>query len=188
MQVFLMHIGHPGHIDIDYTVTEKRAATELLENLPVDAPERTFFEGEGFFHQAFPTGQFNCWGVPPRAAPSFERTSVGDLVLIVPWIGVHDGGIRQLGIVKAKCPMEARFASPILWPNTPYDRLYPWLIFFDTEVGRRDWYDFLQDVGYDDSWNPRGWYRRIKSERFRRWGGPEHYLQFLRNECSFSPL
>ena len=183
-----MHIGHPGHIDIDYTVTKKRAKAEILRGLPSDAPKRMFFENDRTFREAFPSGLFNCWGVPPRAAPSFEKTSIGDLVLIVPWIGVHGGGVQQLGIVKSKCPVEANSASPILWPNTPFERLFPWLFFFDTEKGYRDWYDFLDDLGYDQRWNPRGWYRQIKEHRFRRWGGTAEYLTFLRSKCGFQPI
>jgi len=66
-------------------------------------------------------------------------------------------------------------------------RLYPWLIFFDTENGYRDWYDFLDDVGYKENWNPRGWYRRIKEPHFAKWGGADGYLRCLRDESGFRP-
>jgi hypothetical protein len=188
MQVFLMHIGHPGHVDVDYTVKKRRDVAELLHALPADALERPFFERDAAFRQAFPSGEFHCWGIPPRAQSAFERTSVGDLVLIVPWIGIHDGGVHQIGVVKAKCPVRASFASPILWPKTPHGRPYPWLIFFDTEAGRRPWHDFLEDLGYQENWNPRGWYRPIDERRFHKWGGSVAYLQFLRTECGFHPL
>jgi len=122
MQAFVMHIGHPGHIDVDYTVKRRRDVSELLERLQPDAPERSFFAEDAFFHKAFPDGQFHCWGVPPRAEPAFRRTCIGDLVLIVPWIGTHNGGIHYLGVVKAKCTARATHASQILWPNTPYQR------------------------------------------------------------------
>lgn len=185
MQAFLMHVGHPGHVDIDYTVTRKRTIKELVDALPSGAPERDFFENNATLHAAFPKGQFNCWGVPGRAAPSFNRTEIGDLVLIVPWIGIHDGGVHQLGIVKALCPVRALVASQILWPDTPHDRLYPLLFFFDTEAGNRPWFDFLADLGYEDNWHPRGWYRRIADARFRNWSGPQGYLEFLRSKCGF---
>ena len=108
-----MYVGHPGHVDIPYTVTKRRTVTEVLDGLSVDAPERAFFEVnleflDAFpeFLDAFPDGQFHCWGIPPRAKPAFEDTNVGDLILFAPWIGIHDGGIHQLGIVKAKCPKQ----------------------------------------------------------------------------------
>lgn len=79
-----MHVGHPGHVDIGYTVTRKRTVKELLGNLPAEAPERTYFEQNQMLHSAFPSGEFNCWGIPGRAEPSFKKTEPGDLVLIIP--------------------------------------------------------------------------------------------------------
>jgi hypothetical protein len=124
-------------------------------------------------------------GIPGRAEPSFEKTEPGDLVLIIPWIGIHGGGVHQLGIVKATCPVRALHASRILWPDTPYERLYPLLFFFETEEGNRPWYDFLADLGYNEKWNPHGWYRAIGDSRFLKWGGPQGYLKFLREQCDF---
>ena len=180
-----MHVGHPGHIDIGYTVTRKRSISEIIDALPHDAPEREFFLNDALLHKAFPNGQFNCWGIPGRAEPSFKRTEIGDLLLIVPWMGIHDGGVHQLGIIKALCPVRALIASQILWPDTPHDRLYPWLFFFDTEEGLRPWFEFLSDMGYKENWHPRGWYRRIADSPFLRWGGPQGYLEFLRSKCGF---
>jgi len=185
VQTFIMHVGHPGHIDVDYTVTRRRSTQELVDALPVEAPEREYFLSDATLHRAFPSSEFHCWGVPSRAEPAFRRTRIGDLVLIVPWIGIHGGGVHQLGIVKARCPHRALAASQILWPDTPYDRLYPWLFFFDTEAGYRPWFEFLEDLGYAPNWHPRGWYRRIADWRFDRWNGPEGYLQFLRSNCGF---
>jgi len=185
MRIFLMHIGHPGHVDVDYTVTRRRSIQEVLENLPPEAPERKYFQLDPELHAAFPDGTFNCWGVPQRAQPAFAKTEVGDLVLVVPWIGIHDGGIHQIGIVRAKCPVQCYDASRILWPDTPHDRLFPYVFFFNTEVGFRSWFEFLRDTGISERWHPRGWYRGIDSERFRRWGGPVGYLKFLREECGF---
>ena len=111
---------------------------------------------------------FSLLGYPASSEPAFQQTSIGDLVLIAPWIGAHDGGIHQLGRVKAKCPVSASVASSILWPKTPHERQYPWLVFFDTEVGYREWFGFLEDLGYEAKWNPRGWYRRIVGQRFAK--------------------
>jgi hypothetical protein len=188
MQVFLMHIGHPGHIDVKYTVARRRKVSEVLDRMPGDAAERNFFANDQTFRTAFPALEFHCWGVPVGAEPAFERTMIGDLVLIVPWIGIHDGGIHYIGVVNSKCEVRAPLASEILWPDTPFDRRYPWLFFFHAEAGRRSWYDFLDDVGYDERWNPRGWYRRIAPDRFMRWGGGSGYLEFLRSTAGFHPL
>jgi hypothetical protein len=122
MNIFLMHVDHPGNVDIEYTVT-RRSITELLDKLPSNAPELAYFESAELA-AAFPDRQFNCWGVPGRAEPAFRRTRVGDVVLIAPSAGLHGGGVQQIGLIKALCRIEAYEASRILWPKTPYDRCF----------------------------------------------------------------
>jgi hypothetical protein len=103
MRAFLMHVGHPGNVDIKYTVTRRRSIDEVLSALPANAPERDYFAYDTILSRTFPDRTFNCWGVPSKAEPSFEKTGLGDLVLIVPSIGIHpEAGIHQIGIVKAK--------------------------------------------------------------------------------------
>src|SRR5437016_5612121 len=114
MQAFLMHVGYPGNVDIPFTVTQRRTISELLEKLPPDAEERPYFERNQQLRAAFPGGCFHCWGVPSGAEPAFRRTEIGDLVLFAPHIGIHDGGIYQIGVVKALCPDRAYHASAIL--------------------------------------------------------------------------
>jgi len=179
-----MHIGHPGDVDVDYTVSRRRAVSEMTANLPGDSPEARYFNNDPVFLSAFPDRQFNCWGVPRRAEPSFLDTEVGDLVLLVPAIGVH-GGVRAIGVVKAKCPLECYQSSRVLWPKTPNQRLFPYLFFFDTEMGSYEWFEFLHDLGIKETWNPRGWYRKIASWRFERWGGAKGYLGTLRANHGF---
>jgi hypothetical protein len=53
LQAFLMHVGHPGHVDIPYTVTKRRTVTEVLDTLSVDAPERAFFRAIWNFFMLF---------------------------------------------------------------------------------------------------------------------------------------
>ena len=76
---------------------------------------------------------------------------IGDVVLIAPTIGVHGGGIHQFGVVKAICPTECYFASQLLWPKTPREKLFPWVFFFDSEIGIRAWYSFLKDISYAEA-------------------------------------
>ena len=181
-----MHVGSPGNIDIKYTVTRKRSIKEMVEKIPLSAPERVYFENDEKLKLAFPNGEFNCWGVPSRAEPSFRKTKVGDLVLMIPEIGIsEDAGIKQIGIIKAKYEEKAILASQILWPDTPEERLYPFLFFFDTELVYRPWFDFLNDLDIKENWNPRGWYRKLSDQRFLKWKGAEGYLNFLRRECSY---
>jgi hypothetical protein len=188
MRAFLMHVGNPGNVDIEWTVTKRRNRSEILAKLSAEAPERRYFETDSLLQKQFADGSFNCWGVPENASPAFRRTEVGDVVLFAPTIGNsihHDGGIHQLGIVKAKCPVRCHDASRILWPRTPDNRLFPWLFFFETEGGYRGWSDFLEDIGYAPNWDPRGYYRSIGSNRFSKWGGEYGYLDFLRKRSGF---
>lgn len=186
MQIFIMHIGHPGNVDVRYTVSRRRHISEIFGHLPNSAPEKEFFAEGSALYEEFPSGEFNCWGVPSRAEPAFVKTQIGDLVLIVPSVGVHrEAGVKYLGQVKALCPFKCDIASQILWPATPNDRLFPFIFFFDTEVGHRGWFEFLEDLGISERWHPRGYYRRLNSERFNRWGGPAGYLDFLRSKCGF---
>lgn len=189
MQAFIMHVGHPGNIDIKYTVTRRRRMDEIFSALSKDAPEKDFFSATGQLSQLFPSGDFHCWGVPSRAEPAFEKTEIGDLILMIPSIGIHqDAGVKQIGIVKAKCPFRCNEASHILWPDTPDDRLFPWIFFFDTEIGDRPWFEFLNDVDIKENWDPRGWYKRLNSKRFLKWGGVSGYVDFLRSKCGFRKL
>jgi len=187
MQAFLMHIGSPGNIDVSYTITKKRHRDELLANLPSRSNEEQFFRSDATLLAAFPSGEFNCWGIPPGAKQRLRETQIGDLVLFFPAIG-HNGGLEYFGIVKAKCEFECWDSSRILWPKTPNQRLFPHLIFFDSEAGERSWFDFLDDIGYSHDFDPRGFYRRIGDWRFNKFGGQAGYLDFLRNQVGFGPI
>jgi hypothetical protein len=183
---FIMHAATQGTPKLGYTVTRRRRIKELIDALPEGSLEHDYFANDPTLHRAFPGGDFNCWGVSSGAKTSFDQTDIGDLVL---FIGRITAGamIHQIGIVKAKCPVHCFTASRILWPGAPEGRLYPLLFFFDTEVGSRRWDDFLVDIGCP-TFDPRGWYRRIKAERFSAHGGPAGYLRFLREECGFKQL
>jgi hypothetical protein len=189
MQAFLQHVGHQNQQHLADTVTTLRTIDELRLAIPPAAVERSFFDRSGQLGNAFPNGVFNCWGLMARAEARFKELQVGDLVLMVPHIGIHGGGVQQLGVVKLKCPVRCYEASRLLWPNIEdTSKLYPFLFFFDTELGFRNWYRFLEDLGYDEKFNPRGYFLRIDPDRFDRWGGVEGYLAFLRSNCDFKPL
>jgi hypothetical protein len=189
MQAFLQHVGHQNHQHLDDTVKTVRTIDEMLKTLPRSAPERKYFDKNAQLRAAFPKREFNCWGLMGRAEARFKEMEVGDLVLMVPHIGVHGGGIQQLGVVKAKCPLRCYEASRLLWPNIgDPSKLYPFLFFFDTEIGFRSWFGFLEDIGYDERFNPRGYFLRLDTARFDRWKGVEGYLSYLRKKCGFKLL
>ena len=184
MTPFLMHVGHKNTIDLKWTVARKRSIAELVSSLPAGS-ERDFFAHDEQLKVSFPSGEFNCWGVPELAEPAFMKTDVGDLVLFAPHIGIHDGGIRYLGVVKAIPRGRFPQASRILWPETPDQRLFPWLFFFEAEEGFLCWYEFLRDAGYKEAWNPKGWYRYLKTASFSEYSGCAGYLEHLRREKQF---
>ncbi len=107
------------------------------------------------------------------------------MVLFIPTIAGPEGGVHQIGVVRSIYPQLANESSKILWPKTPHDRLFPYLFFFNTEIGFRPWHEFLKDVGIASNWDPKGWYRVIANHRFDEWGGPQGYLLFLRERCGF---
>jgi hypothetical protein len=184
MNFFTMHVGNPGNVDLDYTVSRACAIDGILKSLSSDAPERTFFASKPFL-DAFPAGTFNCWGVPERALPTFEKTKIGDVVLFIPEIGAN-GAVEFIGQVKAICRVRGYQASRLLWPSTPDDRLFPWLFFFDTERCYVPWERFLDEMGYKENWNPRGYYRTLAASHLERWGGPQGYLRRLRGQYAAS--
>ena len=103
-------------------------------------------------------------------------------------VGGAYGEIEQIGLIKAICPVEARSASAILWPETPEGREFPWLIFFETEVGTLKFSDFLNHLDYLPNWDLKGWFKPIKESRFERWGGATGYYRFLQETVGFRPL
>jgi len=167
-----MHVGYPGNVDVKYTVEKTRYIYELIEKLNNDGPELQYFKNNKF-QDTFKSGIFNCWGVPERAEETFNKTNIGDLVLIIPEIGIHGGGVSHIGIIEEKCPFRCYQASHILWPNTPFDRLFPHIFFFKSEEGFIPWDIFLNELGISKNWNPRGWYRKIDNKRFNSFNGPE---------------
>lgn len=182
---FIMHAAKLGTPKLEFTVNRRRRIKELIDALPENSPEHDYFSSDPTLHRAFPSGDFNCWGIPSGAIPSFDQTDIGDLVLFMGQIR-EGAAIHQIGIVKVKCPLHCYDASRILWPEAAAGDSYPLLFFFDTEAGSRLWSDFVADIGRP-RFNPRGWYRRIPRECFANFGGPSGYLRFLRDECGFRP-
>jgi hypothetical protein len=185
-QVFIMHAATRGAMNLEYTVANRRRFREITSALPEESEEREYLATDDVLHRSFPTPLFNCWGVPSAARPSFNRTRVGDLVLFMGTIR-EGAAIEHIGVVRTKCPFPCHDSSRILWPEVEMGKAYPLLFFFDTEVGHRSWDDFCRDIG-SPGYDPRGWYKRIGSERFAAFGGPAGYLRYLRTECGFTSL
>lgn len=75
----------------------------------------------------------------------------------------------------------------MLWNAIP-EKAFPHIFFFKTEEGSRPWPAFCEDMGWKANWRPNGHFLGIKDERLSRWGGPEGYLDFLRDRAGFKRL
>ncbi len=189
MQLFVQHVGGKNVANIDDTVLSTRSIAEVRDRLPADAPEHPFFEPSGLLETRFPDGRFNCWGAVIKAKErQFDRMAVGDLFLIVPELTGERGGVRQLGILRAICREPAHAASAVLWPRAEEGKLYPYLFFFETEIGYLSWSVFQQEVGYKSGYNPRGNLFRLADGKLDRFGGVNGYLSHLRERGGFRPL
>lgn len=190
MKLHIGHIGAPGNLDVRFTISQQQSIDQtiggLIARLPSAAPELDWFRSLAA-RRVFPTGRFNCWGVPEGGRRWFRQLGVGDATLIMPTGGTH-GEIEFLGIVKAICPVDAWHTSKLLWPETPYRKSYPLLFFFDTEAGSRRFSDFLDDVGWSQNLDLHGLFRAVAAVRLARWDGAEGYVDFLRERCGFHRL
>ena len=186
MQAFVQHVGKNNLRHISDTVTKRLQIAEILHRMPDSVPEREFFEKADNLPKSFPDGTFNCWALPGRAKARWQEMNIGDVVLFVPSL---NAGVQYLGIVKEICPVESHEASKILWPHADDPgRLYPYLFFFETEIGYREWAQFLKELGYAPNYNPRGYFFKLKEDRFEHWDGVESYLHTIRLEGGFKPF
>lgn len=53
MRIFIMHVGAPGNIDINWTVTRSRSIEDVWHGLPDNAPERPFFSKKSMLNKTF---------------------------------------------------------------------------------------------------------------------------------------
>lgn len=182
MNSFLAHVGEGNSIDLEYTLGQRRSILDIARKLP-RGPERSFFES-GELQQAFPDGTFNVWGVPLGARMPYERTVLGDVVFFAPSVSRDGGCVSYFGTVKTIPRLEFPRASRVLWPESGVE-VYPYLFFFDAEMGMISWFEFMCDICYAPEWNPKGWYIRLQRPAYRGSHDPLDYLDHLRTAHGF---
>ncbi len=129
MQLFFHNVGLNGATrDFPKTVFNSIPVTVAEQSIPLDAPYREELIQQ--LHYQFPTGSFNCWGVPSGAESAIKELNVGDAMLLVKTIGGEHGEIPALGIVKIFVKEQMRELSKVLWGELGY----PYIFFFDTEI------------------------------------------------------
>lgn len=117
MQLFFHNVGLNGATrDFPKTVFSSIPVTVAEQSIPLNAPYRKEVIQQ-LYHQ-FPTGSFNCWGVPAGAESAIKGLNVGDAMLLVRTIGGEHGEIPILGIVKVFVKEQMRELSKVLWGRT----------------------------------------------------------------------
>jgi hypothetical protein len=106
-------------------------------------------------------------------------------VVFIASIAGKDGFIEAFGNVVHLPDGAFPEASRILWPSAPSGEVFPHLMFLDVIVGALSWYDFCCDLVYPETWNPRGWYKRLDRHRARNLSW-DSYREYLREKHRFS--
>jgi 5-methylcytosine-specific restriction enzyme A len=171
---FFHHVGQPG-AGRDFPRT-------VFGSIPISQVETAIKDAGPVGHQLirdlelkFPSGSFNCWGVPDGAHRVVKNMARGDAVLLVESARI-DGVVPALCEVKAFYPAEFRELSAALWG----DEKYPYIFFFRTEPLILPWIEFLDQCGFKENWNPGGRVYSIASSRLADYGGVDGYIAFLR--------
>ena len=133
MKLFYHHVGKAGAAaDFQKTVFTDLPTTLVENHLTQDIPFREQFLQE--LSNNFPTGFFNCWGVPSGASRVITNLEVGDAVLLVETTG-SSGAIPALGIVKSYQHESLPELSYLLWGSYHF----PYIFFFSTEELSLTW-------------------------------------------------
>ena len=97
-QIFFHNVGLDGaNRDFPKTVFNSISINVVEQSIPPDAIYRE--EVVQQLHHQFPSGFFNCWGVPAGAESAIKYLNVGDVMLLVKTIGGEHGEIPALGVV-----------------------------------------------------------------------------------------
>jgi 5-methylcytosine-specific restriction enzyme A len=178
VKLFLHHVGQEGaEEDFNKTVYKDISIGTVESNVPVSDPRRDELLNE--LRQEFPRGFFNCWGVPSGASSVIRRLEAGDYVLLLE-SATQDGQVPVLCQVRLYWPHKLWDLSLSLWNS--YN--YPYIFFFHTEMLNLGWPEFMEHVGYKPTYNPRGNFNSVASEKLSDFGGVEEYIRYLRGHYS----
>jgi hypothetical protein len=178
MNLFYHHVGQTGAAEDFKKTIYSNVTYELVErNIPAHVPIRQ--EILDTIKAMFPSGTFNCWGVPSGAKSVIKNLKPGDVVLLIETTA-GSGSIPALGIVRAYWDYELRELSRALWGN----HKYPYIFFFETIRINLTWDDFVGHVGFKENYRPAGQFLSVRSDRLDAHGGLGGYLEFLLDEYS----
>lgn len=180
MKLFFHHVGQAGSSeDFKKTVFRDVPISIVEENIPSDEPLRS--EILQTLHAKFPSGYFNCWGVPEGAKPIIRNLAEGDCVLLVESARI-DGRVPALCYVEAYWQKELRALSYALWGNDKF----PYIFFFRTDEITLQWPELLNYLGYMENFDPRGKFYSIADSRLDKFGGAEKFIGILHTKYSIT--
>jgi hypothetical protein len=175
MRLFFHHVGQKGaDEDFKKTVYKEVSIETVGRNIPTDDPLRVKILQ--VLQAQFPSGRFNCWGVPAGAKLVIRQIAEGDFVLLVE-SATEYGEVPVLCQVQAFWPHELRNLSLALWGNDKF----PYIFFFRTEKVTLSWPELREYLGYRHNFDPRGNFYSVASHRLDDFGGVEAYIEGLRH-------
>ena len=179
MDFFLHYVGRSGSArDFPKTVFTERPTSLVLERVPDNHPQKGYLLLQLGEH--FPSGRWNCWGVPSGATPAIGRLSKGDVFLLME-THAERGPIPALGVVEVYLPQRFPALSRALWG----DGGFPYILFFRTEPLSLTWPELRHRLGYQPTYKgPIGQVQRINDAKVRHAGGPSRLLEWLRSKAT----
>lgn len=174
MKLFYHHVGQIGATeDFKKTIFSKKPISLVENSIPDTEPIKNVILEK--LRSNFPSGDFNCWGVPGGADIVIRNLERGDVVLLVESANIK-GEIPVLCDVKVFERYELPDLSYALWGN----QKYPYIFFFDTEKLNYMWIEFLEDLKYSENFDPRGKFYKVADDRLSTFGGIEDFVIYLR--------
>lgn len=178
MRLYFHHVGEEGSKrDFPRTVWNEVSIQTVEQNIDSDDSFRGPLLRD--LNAKFPSGRFNCWGVPLGASSILRNLRSGDTVLLVETV-------RLAGSVPALCQV-AVFQSqafPKLSKALWGEGHFPYVFFFSTERLSLTWQELKEHLGYASKFDPRGKFYSVKEDKPERFGSQAEFVDWLRTNRS----
>ena len=171
---FLHYVGQSGAArDFPKTVFADRPTSLVLENVSDNHPQKGYLLSR--LGEAFPTGRWNCWGVPHGAERAIARLREGDVFLLME-THAGEGPVPALGVVEVYVPQRFPGLSRALWGESGF----PYVFFFRTQPLSLTWPELRHRLGYESTYKgPIGQVQRINEAKVAQAGGPDALVAWL---------
>lgn len=170
MNLFFHHVGQIGaEKDFPKTIYSKQNLDKIiLDKVNIDPDLIKLIKSK------FPSGVFNCWGVPAGAVNVIKNLEQGDSVLLVER-ATSDGMVPILCNVKIFWKYELSNLSEYLWGDSKFSYIF----FFDTIEIILTWEQLVEDFHYKSNFSPRGNFYKVNPDRLERFNGANSYVNNL---------